>query len=64
LVHATGAPKWPVPSQVTTPLPAHWVVPTAHTPTHVPLTHVELVQAAGAPQVPPALHVCTPLPEH
>lgn len=54
----------PVPSQVWTPVPEHWVCPETHTPEHVPETQVCPVQAAGVLHAPLVLQVSTPLPEH
>jgi hypothetical protein len=52
LVQATGLPKLPLDVQVSTPLPEHVVWLGAHTPVHVPLTQVLLLQAVPTVQVP------------
>jgi hypothetical protein len=67
--HAMGAPQWPVPSHVSTPLPEHSVAPAmGHAPEHCPAVHAPLLHGDGAlhavhPSVPSA-HVWTPVPSH
>jgi hypothetical protein len=56
-VQATAVPHAPAAVQVCTPLPEHCVAPGAHTPVHVPLTHVWLVHAVPTVHVPVALQV-------
>jgi hypothetical protein len=52
-VQALATPHWPFAAHVSTPLPEQTVVPAAQTPTHDPLTQVDLTHALGAPHVPP-----------
>jgi hypothetical protein len=54
----------PVASHVCGVAPMHCVWSGAHTPTHVPLTHVWFRHGAGGPQIPLALQLSTLLPKH
>jgi hypothetical protein len=56
-VHATAVPQLPLAVHVSTPLPEQMVCPGAHTPVHVPPTHVWLTQAVPAVQLPLVLQV-------